>query len=153
MPALLSTRAGSRWKQDNAPRSHWAQPNEVLCSGCCPVEEHKVIPQALCAGSCQLGNAGLQPAKAHYLQPHHTPPASSWLAPACAVPGAARAACPTSAACPPFPAPWESPEGPQGGSAPGRWATQSCKSLLSLRALGGILIRVKIISSIFWLRK
>lgn len=54
---------------------------------------------------------------------------------------------------PTLPAPWESPEGSQGGSAPGRWATQSCKSLLSSRALGGILIRVKIISSIFWLRK
>lgn len=48
-----------------------------------------MIPQALCAGSCQLGNAGLQPAKAHYLQPHHTPPASPWLPPACALPGAA----------------------------------------------------------------
>lgn len=62
-------------------------------------------------------------------------------------------ACPTSAACPPLPAPWESPEGSQRGSASGKWATQSCKSLLSSRALEGILIRVKIISSIFWLRK
>lgn len=62
-------------------------------------------------------------------------------------------ALPGLPACPPYPPPWESPAVSPAGSGLGGWATQSCKTLLSSKALGRLLTRVKIITSIFWLRK
>lgn len=50
---------------------------------------------------CQLANTGLQSAKAHYLKPHHTPPASPWLAPVHTVSSVeGTPACPTPPAHP-----------------------------------------------------
>lgn len=109
--------------------------------------EHRSVPQALGAHSTPAGK-GRTSASQSALP---AAPAHGLAAPAGP---SARSAKRRGDACPPHAAPWESPEAAQAGSAPGGWATQPCKTLLSSRALGGLLIRrVKIIISIFWLRK
>ena len=100
----------------------------------------------------RLANAGLQPAKAHHLQPHRTPPASPGVCGARRCQGCLPARLPHTSVLPPHPAPWESPQASHASSVPCGWAAQSCKTLLSSRAFGGLPIRVKIII-IFWLRK
>lgn len=82
----------------------------------------------------------------------HLLPAPGW--PQCTQCQVLKGHLPAPRLQPTHPTVWESPDADHACSAPGRWAPQPCKMLFSSRALRGLLIRrVKIIISIFWLRK
>lgn len=68
---------------------------------------------------CQLANTGLQSTKAHYLQPHHTPPASpGWLQ--CTQCQVLKGHLPAPRLQPTHLTVWESPDADHACSAPGR---------------------------------